>query len=92
MNPLLLLSQEKHDHYFNRATSEEVCIAVLFLHFFVRFLPFLLKKCIVFYTQPAFITKALNLAFQANLNKIVIFLFSPLEKLNFHKHIVSNTF
>lgn len=37
MNPLPLLSQEKHDHYFNRATSEEVCIAVLLLHFLSDF-------------------------------------------------------
>lgn len=65
MNPLLLLSQDKHDHYLSRATSEALCVAVLFMHFYVGFLPFLLKKYNVFYAQPAFSTNpiALDLVF-----------------------------
>lgn len=79
MDPLTLLSQEKHDHYLSRATSEAVCIAVcLCIFFFVGFLPFLLQKRNVFYT-----------VFQANEIRTVMFLrflFSVVEKLDFYTH------
>lgn len=89
MNPLPLLSQEKHDPYLSRATTEVVCMAVLFMHLWSDFFLFLLEKGNVLYTQPAFSTSpvALDLVFQTSEIKTVIllpFLFYVVEKLVSH--------